>query len=51
MPPWVATLVLTVYPRLEPELRPKAIELLTERRAWAEQLLEAIGRATFRPRP
>ena len=27
------------------ELRPKAIELLTERRAWAEQLLEAIGTA------
>ena len=30
--------------RFEPELRPKAIELLTERRAWAEQLLDAIGR-------
>ena len=26
-----------------------AIELLTERRAWAEQLLDAIGRRRFRP--
>jgi hypothetical protein len=42
--PWVARLVLTGYSQLEPELRPRAIELLTERRAWAEQLLDAIGR-------
>jgi putative heme-binding domain-containing protein len=42
--PWVAQLVLTHYRRIEPELRPRAIELLTERRAWAEQLLDAIGR-------
>ncbi len=42
--PWVASVVLENYGRLEPELRPKAIELLTERHAWAEQLLEAIGR-------
>jgi putative heme-binding domain-containing protein len=42
--PWVARVVLANYERFEPELRPKAVELLTERRAWAEQLLEAIGR-------
>ncbi len=42
--PWVAPLVLSAYPRLEPELRPKAIELLTERRAWAEALLDAVAR-------
>ncbi len=42
--PWVAQVVLANYGRLEPELRPKAIELLTERRIWAEQLLDAIGR-------
>jgi putative heme-binding domain-containing protein len=41
--PWVARLVLANYPRLEPELRPRAIELLTERRQWAEALLEEIG--------
>jgi putative membrane-bound dehydrogenase-like protein len=41
---WVAQVVLANYGRLEPELRPKAIELLTERRIWAEQLLDAIGR-------
>ncbi len=42
--PWVARAVLAHYQKLEPELRPRAVELLTERRAWAEQLLDAIGR-------
>jgi putative heme-binding domain-containing protein len=42
--PWVAKVVLANYPQLEPELQPRAIELLTERGAWAEQLIEAIGR-------
>ena len=42
--PWVARVVLANYQQLESELRPKAVELLTERRAWAEQLLDAMGR-------
>ncbi|MBI3837358.1 MAG: c-type cytochrome [Planctomycetia bacterium] len=42
--PWVAKAILTSYQQLEPELRPRAIEVLTERTAWAEQLLDAIGR-------
>jgi putative heme-binding domain-containing protein len=42
--PWVAATVLGSYEKLEPELRPRAIELLTERRPWAEALLDAIGR-------
>ncbi len=42
--PWIAEVVLENYPQLEPELRPRAIELLTERLQWAEQLLDAIGR-------
>ena len=41
---WVARVVLANYQQLESELRPKAVELLTERRAWAEQLLDAMGR-------
>lgn len=41
--PGVATLVLRFYPKMEPELQPKAIELLTQRAAWARQLLTAIG--------
>lgn len=41
---WVAEIVLANYPQLEPELRPVAVELLCERRGWAEQLLDAIGR-------
>jgi putative membrane-bound dehydrogenase-like protein len=42
--PRVATVVLAAYGRLEPELKPKAAELLTQRPAWAKALLEAIGR-------
>ena len=42
--PRVAAIVLGNYRRLEPELQPKAIELLTQRTAWAKPLLEAIGR-------
>ena len=40
---WVPQVVLSNYDTLEAELRPRAVELLTERRAWAEQLLDAIG--------
>ncbi len=42
--PWVSRIVLAHYGRLEPSLRSKAIELLTERRGWAEMLIEAIQR-------
>ena len=38
------TLVLANYSRFEPELQPKAIDLLTERADWAHALLDAIGR-------
>jgi putative heme-binding domain-containing protein len=40
---WIARVVLTNYGQLEAELRPRAIELLTARRTWAESLLAAIG--------
>ncbi len=40
----VGEIVLKTYPNLEPELQPKAIELLTQRPEWAKPLLEAIGR-------
>ena len=42
--PWVPRVVLASYAGLEPELRPKAVELLSERAAWAGELLDAIGR-------
>jgi putative heme-binding domain-containing protein len=42
--PWVGGLILSSYRELEPELQPAAIEVLTERTVWAEQLLDAIGR-------
>jgi putative membrane-bound dehydrogenase-like protein len=42
--PQVATLALSTYGRVEPELRPRIIELLTQRVSWARDLLAAIGR-------
>jgi putative heme-binding domain-containing protein len=42
--PWVARVVLANHSKLEPELRPQAVELLTRRQRWAEALLDAIGR-------
>ncbi len=42
--PWVADVVLSGYRDLEPELQPRAIEMLTERTTSAEKLLDAIGR-------
>jgi len=40
--PQVGETVLASYDKMEPELRPAAIELLTSRAAWAKQLLAAI---------
>ena len=40
--PKVATLVLDAYAALEPELKPKALELLTQRPVWSKALLKAI---------
>lgn len=36
--------ILQVYSHLEPELKPRAIELLTQRPAWSKTLLAAIER-------
>lgn len=41
--PRVAEIVLAAYEKLDAELRPKAIELLTQRSAWSKSLLVAIG--------
>jgi putative heme-binding domain-containing protein len=40
----VGQIVLKNFQQLEPELQPKAIELLTQRPEWAKPLLDAIGR-------
>jgi putative heme-binding domain-containing protein len=40
----VATILLARYRDLEPDLQPKAIELLTQRPLWAKPLIDAIGR-------
>ncbi|HEV7225104.1 MAG TPA: PVC-type heme-binding CxxCH protein, partial [Pirellulales bacterium] len=42
--PQVGRTVLDAYPRLEAELKPQAIELLTGRAQWSKQLLAAIAR-------
>jgi putative heme-binding domain-containing protein len=45
----VAKVVLAAYGQLEAELKPKAIELLTQRAAWSKALLEAISREELPP--
>src|SRR5262249_20622032 len=42
--PRVAEVVLARYEKLEPELQPRAVELLTQRTSWSRQLLQAIGK-------
>ncbi len=42
--PWVSAVVLADYSQFEPDLQPKAIDLLTERPGWSHALLDAIGR-------
>ncbi|MBI1347517.1 c-type cytochrome [bacterium] len=41
--PEVATFSLHYYPKLEGDLQPRTIELLTQRPEWSKQLLAAIG--------
>jgi putative heme-binding domain-containing protein len=41
--PRVAMIVLANYPQLAADLQPRAIELLTQRAAWAKELLTAVG--------
>jgi putative heme-binding domain-containing protein len=47
--PRVAEIVLKVYPRLEPELRPRAVALLTERPSWGKALVQAVKDQTIAP--
>jgi putative membrane-bound dehydrogenase-like protein len=41
--PKVADVVLAAYAKLEPDVKPKAIQLLTQRTTWAIKLIDAIG--------
>ena len=41
--PQVVQVVLASYAKYEPELQPKAVELLTQRVSWSKSLLAAIG--------
>ena len=41
--PKVADVILARYAQLEPDIQPRAIELLTQRARWAKSLLAAIG--------
>lgn len=45
--PKVGEILLANYATMEPELKPKAIELLTERPTWALALLREISRKTI----
>jgi putative membrane-bound dehydrogenase-like protein len=41
--PRVASVVLGAFPKMEPELQPKAIELMTQRSIWAKPLFRDIA--------
>ena len=41
--PRVARIVLDNFQRMEKDLQPRAVELLTQRPAWSKQLLRAVG--------
>ncbi len=45
--PKIAKLVLEHYDQLEPELKPRAVELLTSRGGWAKQLLAAVEKESI----
>jgi putative heme-binding domain-containing protein len=45
--PRVAEIVLAAFPDLEPEARPNAIVILTERPAWTRRLLDAVESETI----
>jgi putative membrane-bound dehydrogenase-like protein len=45
--PRVASIVLAAYPKMEAELQPKAIELLTQRTSWSKLLLGEIAAKTI----
>ena len=45
----VADVVLRAFPALELDVQPRAIELLTQRAAWAKALLAAIGKKQISP--
>ncbi len=47
--PQVASIVLAAYPKMEPELQPKAVELLTQRTSWSKPLVKAIADKTIPP--
>jgi len=42
--PRVAEVVLAAYARLEPDLKPQAIELLSDRASWSKMLVAAVSR-------
>jgi putative heme-binding domain-containing protein len=48
--PKVAETVLSSYGTMESDLQPKAIELLTQRKAWGKRLLETVAEGKIPPR-
>ncbi|MFO0908878.1 MAG: PVC-type heme-binding CxxCH protein [Isosphaeraceae bacterium] len=45
----VASVLLGLYPSLEPELKPRVVELLTQRPHWGKALLAAVGQGKVNP--
>ncbi|WP_406695282.1 PVC-type heme-binding CxxCH protein [Singulisphaera sp. Ch08] len=47
--PKVAAIILAAYPKMEPELQPKAVELLTQRTSWSKPLVKAVAAKVIPP--
>ena len=47
-PRW-PTVVIAHYPKIEPELRPQAVELLSQRESWARPLVDAVQKGVIPP--
>jgi putative heme-binding domain-containing protein len=41
--PAIADMVIEIYPTLDPNIQPRAIELLSQRNTWANKLLDAMA--------
>jgi putative heme-binding domain-containing protein len=44
--PRVADVILDAFEGMEPELRPRAVEVLTQRQAWGKRLMQAVADRT-----
>ena len=47
--PRVAEILVAAYPQLDPQIQPRAVELLTQRPIWIKALLDAVAKKVIAP--